>query len=173
MIKKGRGGIIILFVIVLAIAIFVTFFYTPKCGNIACWESKLQKCSKASFINDANDVTWQYVINAKSGKNCVVNVKVLQIKKGLISAISLERKSMECLLPLGIIVQAESNPALCHGLLKEEMQTLIINKLHEYIIQNVGSISQEITGIKGITSINPSSTNSTNVTSGINSSVGV
>ena len=51
---------------------------------------------------------------------------------------------MDCYVPLGSIVSPESNLAECHGLLKEGLQETIINKLHAYIVKNVGQIGEEL-----------------------------
>jgi hypothetical protein len=151
--RFGKGTVIIgiIILVILVAAIYLTFIYTPKCSNIACWENKLQSCKRAEYTADKNDVVWAYEIEGKSGGNCKVNVKALEVKQGLTSAISLEGKDMDCFTSLGVISTLESNPNLCHGILKEEMQGIIINKLHQYILQNIGSISQELTGIEGVT----------------------
>ncbi|MFA6022500.1 MAG: hypothetical protein WC781_00255 [Candidatus Pacearchaeota archaeon] len=150
--EGGKGKLIlgIIILIVLVLAVFFTFIYTPKCKDVSCWESKLKSCSKASYMNDAKDITWQYKILGKSGNKCQVYVKALEVKQGLTSAMILQGKDMKCLLPYGIIASPESNPNLCNGILKEEMQTLIIQKLHQYILQNIGTISQELLGIEEI-----------------------
>jgi len=57
----------------------------------------------------------------------------------------MEGKEMVCYLPLGTITSPQGNLANCHGLLKEEMQSLIINRLHNYIVNNLGQISEELT----------------------------
>ena len=36
------------------------------------------------------------------------------------------------------------NLGLCHGLLKEGLQDLIIKKMHTYIIENMGKINEEL-----------------------------
>lgn len=135
-------GIIIL--IVAAASIYLTFSYVEKCKNIACWEEKLTKCKKASYISDNKDITWRYIIKGKKAGSCLVNVEVIQIKQGLASTQILEGKSMNCYLPFGVVAPPESNPNICHGILKEEMQSLIIEKLHQYILENVGEIAEEL-----------------------------
>ncbi len=152
MIKK-RGGKILIFalIIILAAAVYLTFIYTPNCKDIACWEAKLVKCSKAKYINDPRDITWIYTIKGKIDDRCEVNVKASEIKKGLTSTMVLEGKDMDCLLPVGVITEPEQNPNICNGILKEEMQTLIIEKLHQYILSNIGPINKELTGIGEIT----------------------
>lgn len=178
--KRGKGFWIILgiIIILLVAALYLSFAYSPACGNIACWESKLSSCSRASYTNDAVDITWKYQIKGKTSGGCLVNVKALDVKRGLTSALTLQGKDMDCVLPLNVVAGPESNPNLCHGLLKEEMQNLIINNLHQYILQNVGSIGSELNGVPGVTapststSINPNSTNGS-VVSGINGSKGI
>ena len=141
---KKRIILVILIIIVAIIAIFFTFLYTKKCSDAVCFNKALAKCSKASYVNDANDATWVYKIGGKSGDECKINVKILQLKEGTIDLSILEGKEMDCYLPLGSISSPQENLANCHGLLKEEMQGLIINKLHNYIVSNLGQIGEEL-----------------------------
>lgn len=137
-------------VIVAAVAFFLTFQYIPKCNDVSCWDYKLQKCSRASFVNEKNDVVWNYKIVGKVDGKCEINVRVIEIKRGLVTTKILEGKDMDCRLPIGTLADPDENPNLCHGILKEEMQNLIIQKLHQYVVQNIGEINEEVTGISGI-----------------------
>jgi len=56
----------------------------------------------------------------------------------------LEGKDMLCYLPLGSISAPQENLARCHGSLKEEMQAIIIKRLHNYIVDNLGEIGEEL-----------------------------
>ena len=145
---RKRWFVLVFLVIVAVITIYVTFFYYPNCNDMACWDSKLRDCSKAHFVNNPVDATWEYWILGKETVNeerrCSVRVKVVEIKRGLKKTESLTGKEMVCYLPLGIVTAPEGNPNLCVGRLKEEMQGLIIQKLHEYIVQNLGEISEDI-----------------------------
>ncbi len=167
--KKGRNILIVLLLIVLIAAVYFTFFFHVKCKDISCWDAKLRKCGKATYINTPKDVVWLYTIEGKKEDKCEVNVKILEIKRGLEKTEILKGKEMTCLLPYGVIVKPESNPNLCNGRLKEEMQGLIIQKLHEYVVQNLGEISGELTEIEGVTSQtqtnNVSNINTTNSSS--------
>ena len=146
-----RGIVIFSIIVVLAIAVFITFFYQPRCDNIVCWETKLTECSRATYINNPLDVTWEYKINGEKEGRCEVEVTALQIKRGLKKTEVLQGKSMTCFLPLGATTSPEANPNLCTGRLKEEMQNLIIIKLHEYVVQNVGPIEEALREIEGVT----------------------
>lgn len=143
--------IIILILIVLSVALYFTFVYTPKCDNLQCWETKLEKCGRASYTNDAGDVVWQYKIEGKSRVNnlnkCIINVKLLDLRKGSVKSLRLVNKEMKCAVPLGVISYPETNSESCSGSLKEGMQSIIIEQLYQYILDNVGKIGSEIADI--------------------------
>ena len=165
--ERGIGGrvLIIIILVVLVAAVYLTFFHHPKCSNITCWEEKLISCDKATYINNPQDVVWKYTIEGEKEGKCEVRVETIEIKSGLKSAEVLEGKEMTCFLPLGVITDPEANTNVCYGRLKEEMQGLIIQKLHEYIVQNVGQIEDALNSISGVTS-----TETVDVTVGTNSS---
>ncbi len=137
--------ILIAAIVVIAIgAIFFTFFYTKKCSDVSCFNSALLECFRASYIDDARDLVWLYEIKGKYQDKCRVKVKLLEVKEGLSEASFLEGKEMMCSLPLGTVAAPQENLKNCHGLLKEGMQELIINRLHSYIVDNLGQISEEL-----------------------------
>jgi len=148
----GRGGIIllVLILIVAAVAVFFTFFYHPTCDDTSCWEDRLENCRKSKYINDAIDVTWEYKIKGDKGDKCIVDVKILAIKRGLKKTEVLEGKTMTCELPKGIILAPEANTNFCHGILKEEFQNLIIKNLYNFVLENTGEIGQELREIEGL-----------------------
>ena len=151
--------IILSILIIVAIAtIYITFFYYPKCDDRACWDYKLRACSRASYLNEPVDISWKYTILGKTTidniEKCEVRVLAKDIKRGLKKTEILEGKEMICYLPLGVVTSPENNPNICTGQLKEEMQSLIIQKLHEYIVQNLGEISKEVTQIEGVGNVN-------------------
>ena len=170
LIENKTAILIVVILIVGIIAVYITFFYHPKCKDVKCWDERLKTCSKAVYINEPIDVTWLYTIDGKKSGNCEVKVKMLEIKRGLKQAEILKGKEMTCLLPLGFKVAPESNPNLCTGPLKEAMQALIIQKLHEYILENTGQIEEELTSVKGITSGSSSSASNSTASNSVNNS---
>ena len=150
--------LLISFIAISFVVIYLTFFYYPKCNDVACWDSKLRVCSKAKYTNSPVDATWQYTILGKKNidekEKCEVKVLAVDIKRGLKNTEVLEGKEMTCYLPLGYVTSPEGNPNICTGNLKEEMQNLIIKKLHQYIIDNLGEISKEAGKIEGIENVN-------------------
>ena len=162
---RKRWIFLVLLLIIAAIAIYLTFFYHPKCKDLACWDSKLRECSRASYINNPVDITWKYTILGKETfedeKRCKVRVEALDIKRGLKKTEILEGKDMICYMRLGIVTAPEGNLNNCVGRFKEETQGLIILKLHEYIVQNLGEISDANLDL-GVNDILSETTNETN-----------
>jgi hypothetical protein len=105
------------------------------------------KCSRVTYIKDSADTIMQYSILGKTGNACEVSAKLLQIKRGTVELVPLEGKSMVCQIPYGTIMMPEENIKECHGLLKEDIQELIIKRMHAQIAENLGKISEETTKI--------------------------
>lgn len=154
----NRGGVgknifIILILIVLVVAVYFTFFFYYKCNDVACFRAHQEKCSKTKFLNNIESAEWQYIINGKKDGNCEIEVKIVKINQGDVNKLVLEGKSMNCFLPIGSVGSPESDILKCHGKLKEEMQNLIIQKLHSYIVENLGEIGGELGNIQNAGSI--------------------
>lgn len=148
---ENRGYVLLISVLVVFfLASYLTFFYHPTCTDVSCWDAKLADCKRATYLNNPQDVTWRYTIQGKVDNLCEVDVKVIEIKRGLKSTEILEDKEMTCFLPLGATSAPEANPARCHGRLKEEMQALIIQKLHEYVLYNIGEIKEDFNSLEGV-----------------------
>lgn len=137
-------------VIVLAFLTLISFtyyfyFYTKICNSKECFTESLVNCDKSSWINDAEEATWRYTIEGVSEDKCNVNVELLIIKKGKIEMEKAQGKSMVCSIPLYTLVSPEQDLSRCSGELKEEMQELLIKRLHSYILENLGKVSEELT----------------------------
>lgn len=139
--KKSLGLIVVILLVFMALVYFL-FFYTEGCASESCFNRNLVECSKASYVHEAKDASWKYDIEGGSGDRCEVEVTLLQMKRGGEELESLEGKEMNCYLPKGTVVIPENNLEMCHGLLKEELQTEIINKLHQYITDNLDQIEE-------------------------------
>ncbi|RLG12607.1 hypothetical protein DRN73_01980 [Candidatus Pacearchaeota archaeon] len=136
--------IAIVLVILIGLAIYFTFYFHYTCKDLSCFQAHQKQCARTLFINDEKDVTWQYLIKGKEKNNCIISSKILEVKKGDYSKQSLINKEMDCFVPLGSIVSPESDLSRCHGILKEELQNIMIQKLHSYIVENLGEISKEL-----------------------------
>lgn len=144
--KEILKFIIIVFIfLVILTFVYYFFFYRKICQNKDCFANSLVKCNKAVWINDAEEATWLYTIKGASEKDCEVEVKLLIVKKGKVEMEKAQGKSMTCYLPLNTFMSPEQDLGKCSGLLKEELQDLLIKRLNSYIIENLGQVSEELT----------------------------
>ena len=139
-----KAYLTIAIIVIGLISIYFLYYFSYSCDDLACFHAHQEQCAKTTFINDQEDTTWKYFMQGKEGDLCKINVEVLNIKKGSANKQKLEGKDMDCFLPLGSLVSPESDIARCHGELKEEMQNLIIQQLHTYIVDNVQGIGEEL-----------------------------
>lgn len=125
----------------------IMFTSMGKCDDKECFNNALAKCNRVSYFNDGTDTSILYQIKGKSENTCKVDVKLIQFKRGTADLAVLQGQSMTCITPLGVVVAPEQNLANCHGLLKEAIQDMIIQKLHTQITQNIGKIGEEVTKV--------------------------
>jgi len=127
-------------------SIWFLFFSYDRCTNDVCFERNLKGCYGATFIS-GDDMIFEYEIKGKTKGECEVEVTLLQGELNNADSKKLEGQSMTCLLPLGAVVAPESDIGVCHGLLKEGLQDLVIRKLHTYLVQNLGKLNLEMAGL--------------------------
>jgi hypothetical protein len=134
----------VLTVLILATAVYFTFFFYYKCDDISCYRANQEKCVKTKFFNDAGDAVWFYKINGKEDEKCEIVLQIMNLKHGSADKEILEGKIMTCYLPLGSEVNPETDLSRCTGPLKEELQNMIIQKMHKYIIENIGQFDENL-----------------------------
>ncbi|MBU0906813.1 MAG: hypothetical protein KKD18_05950 [Nanoarchaeota archaeon] len=130
--------------IFIALAVYTTFFQAPRCQSFECFGEYMRQCKPVQYMNDGEEATWRYKVLGMKGGACVVEVTLLQPKAGELGIEKLSGYSMECGYPKGIVTYPERDLGSCSGKLKEEMQEIIIKKLHTYIIDNIGEIDDSL-----------------------------
>ena len=147
--KKGIILIVLLVITFIGLVISAYYLYTSLqiCNDESCFTNSLSKCAKTTYVKDDGTNIIQYNILGKSQGECKVNVQMLQIKSGSAELSVLEGSEMTCLLQLGLVVDPAKTLKNCHGILKEEIQNIIIQRMHAQIVQNIGKISEETTKI--------------------------
>ena len=130
-------------VVVLVYVFWMLFFSYEDCGSWDCFNENLKVCDKTRFIG-GEEMVFEYTVLGKSGDSCEVNVVLLQGSLGAKDSSFLEGREMVCDLPFGVVMLPESDMVNCHGLLKEGLQDLMIERLYSYIIDNLGKINLEI-----------------------------
>jgi len=143
--KKRVGlALIILIVALIIFTGYFLFFYEKKCENAGCFVDAMKTCKAVSWIRSDDQASWLYVIRKSFiGDNCEIEVKLLEVKQGTIESEKLAGKEMLCTIQKGEASFPEKDISRCTGLLKEEMQDLIIQRMHNYLLKNVGKVSQE------------------------------
>ncbi|MBI5804156.1 hypothetical protein HY450_02840 [Candidatus Pacearchaeota archaeon] len=135
---------ILIGVIFIALSIRFSFFHSEKCESFECFQDEMRKCSKATYVADESEATWKYEILGKKNNGCAIEVTLLQPKTGEVEIENLKGYGMECIYPEGFATYPERDLERCSGKLKEELQTMIIKKLHTYIVQNLGEIDENL-----------------------------
>lgn len=135
---------VLLSLVFVALAIHTTFVHAPRCQSFECFEEHMRQCRSAQYLNDGEEATWRYKVLGMQAGACVIEVTLLQPKAGELGIESLSGYSMECGYPKGVVAYPEKDLGSCTGVLKEEMQEIIIKKLHTYIIDNIGDIDESL-----------------------------
>lgn len=142
-----RYSLIVLVIFGILASGYFMFIYSYTCTDISCFNKALIECRRSMFIKDSSETTMLYNINGPSKGKCKIDVKLLQIKEGTADLSALENKEMTCLLPLGVEIVPEQTLKNCHGLLKESIQEVMIQRLHAQIVENIGEIKEEAVNI--------------------------
>lgn len=119
------------------------------CGDESCFSVALVKCSRVSYVKNAPETSLFYTIRGKTldNKNCKIDVKLIQVRAGSAELYSLEGKQMNCLTPLGIYLKPEEKIEYCHGLLKEGVQEIMIQRMHSQLVENMIDVSERLTSV--------------------------
>ncbi len=145
---KGLKNRIIISIIILFIALLIFFLFIflvkpRECPDLACFQKSLSTCSRVSFIKEDSKARWNYVIyGSNDASSCKVKVSLLKMNQGTIDNEILEGTEMICLVVKTDTRSPEENIQHCSGLLKERLQEIIIEKMHSYLLKNLGEIKE-------------------------------
>jgi hypothetical protein len=147
-IAERKVVFIIVIIALLLFAFWLTFICTRTCKSFACFQDAMEECNRNTrYLNDDVEASWMYKIKGKKAGECRVEVEIVRAKQGELGVEKLEGLSMICNYPLGVVTYPEKDLGRCSGPLKEELQTIVIDKLHSYIIENLGQLKEEINAI--------------------------
>lgn len=151
--KKLLIAIWIILTIVILAAIFYFFIYAETCKDDECFLNSLRECRRAKYISGSQGNEWGYSIQNPFGfwqNKCFVKVNSIKIASEEELAKKLEGKSMQCKIPrayAGTFIQIHSELEFCSGPLKEGLQDLLVDKLYNFIILNIGELTEEIRSV--------------------------
>ncbi len=142
-----KDSVMILLFIFLAIATVFALYVTFRpvtCQSYECFQNYMASCAHATYLNEEPEASWNYEIKKRDKTTCEIEVTLLQAKKGDLDLVNFEGHSMTCKYALGVVAYPDKDMSLCHGLLKEDLQGLLIEKLHKYVIDNLGPVKNEL-----------------------------
>lgn len=149
-ISFGKNTKIILIAIMVIIVIFLAYNFiikTKYCENEGCFFNSLNNCKKISFIKEDFKYSWLYTISKEISKDsCEVKIKLLEVKKEGIDSKILENKEMVCIVSKTAINFPEEEISTCSGVLKENLQDLIIKRMYDYLLTNIQEINTSFFG---------------------------
>ncbi len=145
--RVGIALVILIFALIIFTGYFL-FFYPKVCSDSACFSDAMRSCKHVSWIKKDAQADWIYIIkgNAK-GDTCKVEVTLKNMKAGTIDSEALQGKKMLCTVLKSETNFPEKDISRCSGELKEELQDRIIQRMHSYLLENVGEIQEEFAGI--------------------------
>jgi len=146
-----RFLILIIIIVGLFLAAYYLGFTREFCGKDQnCFSQKAASCSPAEVFVSRNNNIFYYQINPTIRNQCKLIVKFERAQEGTLQEHTelLEGKSMKCYIPKSEmrrinVIEMENIIGYCSGELKEGLYELIIKRMYELIITNLGSITEE------------------------------
>lgn len=136
-------ALLILFIASISFSIYYLFFYAKVCNTGDCFAKAKQDCDRISYVKENVRGSWLYIIKGSDGKLCNIEVQLLKLKEGTFKSEKLEGKTMICSIRKDSVKYPEDDLSKCTGILKEELQTLIIQNMHSYLLENVGELKED------------------------------
>jgi hypothetical protein len=140
---------------VIIVGIFIAGYYLgftrEYCGtDVNCFNEKKNTCSPVEVYSSKENNVYYYKLNPTLRNRCKLLIKFEKAQEGTSPEhiALLEGKSMMCILPkqkmqtLSILEMNEIMP-YCSGPLKEGIYELIVKRMYELIITNLGEITEE------------------------------
>lgn len=143
---KSKLFLIFLFLIIIMAGFL--FYYlvlrTNVCENRECYNKAIETCNKVFYVKESEKANWLYRIKDNYQRDvCKVEVRLLEVRQGSIDLAALEDKKMICYVRKGSKEEPEEDLSSCTGVLKEELQEILIQKMHNYLLENLGDIEKE------------------------------
>jgi galactitol-specific phosphotransferase system IIB component len=141
-----RSIVLSIFVIIIGLGMwyyFVGFGTVTKCDDMECYRENLLKCKKSWVINEDNNYVYRYEILKDNGDSyCDVDVILSRVINGVMDSQDLEGLNMVCKINKYDDSLPESDMLVCSGKLREELQEIIIERMHNQILQNLDQINE-------------------------------
>jgi len=144
--KRVLIALIILMLVLVAYSIWFLFFHIKSCSDGNCFYKAMIESKRVSWVKSDEKATWLYTILGSRGEITRIEVKLLEIKQGSEELERLEGNKMICEVIKGDTRPPEEDVYQCTGPLREEIQEILIQRMHNYLLHNVGEIKKEFIG---------------------------
>ncbi|MDP3917493.1 MAG: hypothetical protein Q8Q42_04390 [Nanoarchaeota archaeon] len=141
--------------LILIIGLFLAAYYTgftrEYCGTDEnCFLEKAKTCSPAEvYLSKSNNI-YYHKITPELKNNCKLIIRFERAQEGTLPEHIelLEGKSMKCIIPKSELKKLnllETNEVIdyCTGPLKEGLYELMVKRMYELIVVNLGEIAEE------------------------------
>jgi hypothetical protein len=137
-------ALIILMIALVGFSSYFLFFYARPISTSEGFVKAMEGCKRVSWVREDSQATWAYTITGNAvGDACDVKVQLLEMKEGTLDSEKLQGKEMTCVILKTETKFPEKDIFKCNGELKEKLQDIIIQRMHNYLLKNVGEIKDE------------------------------
>ena len=145
--KRVGLALLILLIALIVFSGYFLFVYAKPILNAEGFGNAMVNCNHVSWVKEDAQASWLYTIKGNAqGYACNIEVKLLKMKQGTLDSEKLQGMKMLCVQGKGDTQFPEKDISKCSGELKEQLQELIIQRMHNYILENFGEIKQEFKG---------------------------
>ena len=142
--KRVGIALVILIIALITFSGYFLFYYARPVATSQEFIDSMSNCRDVSWIKEDAQASWLYKIKGGAkGDTCEVEIRLLKMKEGTIEADKLQGAKMTCIVQKGETDFPEKDISKCSGVLREELQDIIIQRMHNYLLQNVGEIKEE------------------------------
>ena len=143
---KKRVGIalVILIIALIAFSVYFLFYFERACDNSTCFVDSMRSCKKVTWTRADEQAVWRYsIVGNAPGDACEIEVTLVEMGEGTLESSVLQGNQMNCNMQKGDTQFPEKDISKCTGLLKENLQDIIIQRMHNYLLENIGEIKTE------------------------------
>ena len=148
---KSKNAIIVSVVVIIiglvGLYYFGIFGSVSECGDMACYYESLGSCKKSYVVNEDENYVYRYeILNVNGNSYCDVDVRLMKVKDGGPDSAKLEGLNMVCRVNRFGEMRPEDDMLVCSGRLREELQEIIIDRMHNQILQNWEEVQKGLVG---------------------------
>lgn len=137
------------------LVLFVSGYYTgylrKDCGQDAsCFDQHAQECRAARYVDVKNNNAYTYQVWPGIWNTCKMKITLSRVGVGVAPEyLPLEGESMVCEIPKDLLgeLNLRTFDALfpyCHGILKERLYEIVIARMYEKVVSQLGTIAFKV-----------------------------